>query len=410
MPRVIFINRYFFPDESATSQMLSDLAFGLSSQGSNVTVIASRQRYDDAGAHLPKHETRDGVDIHRVWTTSFGRHSLAGRFIDYMTFYVAAAWALLRMARVHDIIVAMTDPPMLSAIAAPIALWRGAKLVNWVQDLFPEIAEAIGLDRRQLPHFVYDFLRRVRNSSLRCAAANVAIGAQMKKRLVAQSVAAERIAVIGNWIDAELVKPVPPAKNSLRREWGLDGEFVVGYSGNLGRAHDYRTILEAIRLLGAKRIGDANIKWLLVGRGALYEAFASEISKEALQSVVFKPYQPRELLTESLSAFDVHLVSLRPELEGLIVPSKIYGIAAAGRPAIFIGDKDGELARLIQGRGLGYVTAQGDGAGLAALVLAIARDQRLRHSISARARKVCEQEFTKKMALERWGSLLSGFT
>src|SRR5262249_29975552 len=145
-----------------------------------------------------------------------------------------------------DIIIAKTDPPMLSVIVAPIARWRGARLVNWLQDLFPEAAEVIGLDGRRLPGFVYGALRRVRNWSLYCAAANVALGDRMAERLAMLGVTPARISVIANWIDADRVKPIAPEDNSLRREWGLDDEFVVGYSGNLGRAHDYETMLDAI--------------------------------------------------------------------------------------------------------------------------------------------------------------------
>ncbi len=141
---LIFLNRYFYPDHSATSQLLSDLAFALASEGQTVTIITSRLSYDDPGLSLPPQETIRGVHINRIWTTRFGRTNLVGRAIDYLTFYGAAAWRLGRLARSGDVIIAKTDPPMLSVIAAPIARWRGAKLVNWLQDLFPEVAEAVG--------------------------------------------------------------------------------------------------------------------------------------------------------------------------------------------------------------------------------------------------------------------------
>ena len=153
--------------------------------------------------------------------------------------------------------------------------------------------------------------------------------------------------------------------------------------------------------------GSSEILWLFLGGGALHGAFASELRAHGLKSVVFKPYQPRDRLAQSLSAADVHLVCLRPELEGLIVPSKFYGIAAAGRPAIFIGDRDGEIARIVRRRDLGFAVDQGDGAGLAARVFALARDPHLCREIGARARRVCEAEFEKQIAIDRWELLLA---
>ena len=141
--RAIFINRFFHPDHSATSQILADLSFGIAEGGTQVTVITSRLYYDGGNKKLVPQESVAGVDIRRVWTTRFGRSRLNLRAIDYLTFYISSAWALLRIATRDDIIVAMTDPPMLSIIAAPIAKLRGARLVNWLQDLFPEVAEAL---------------------------------------------------------------------------------------------------------------------------------------------------------------------------------------------------------------------------------------------------------------------------
>ncbi|WP_400768061.1 glycosyltransferase family 4 protein [Methylosinus sporium] len=403
---LIFVNRYFYPDHSATSQMLSDLAFGLRARGHDVRVITSRQRYDAPDDLLPAHEVVGGVEVFRAWTSHFGRGDLIGRAVDYATFYFSAAWRLLRLAQAGDTIIAETDPPMLSVVVAPIAHWRGALLVNWIQDLFPEVAEAVGLGRRQLPRFVYGALRMLRDASLRSAAMNVALGEKMAARLSSLGVASDRIAVIPNWADAELIRPIAPKDNPARTEWGLDGAFVVGYSGNLGRAHDYRAPLDAIERLSGASSANLKIRWLFIGGGALYDAFARELRAKGLQDVLFAPYQPRERLSESLSAADVHLVCLRPDLEGSIVPSKFYGVAAAGRPTIFIGDDDGEIARIVRRQDLGCVSPQGDGEQLAARILTLAQDPDRRRDIGARARRLCMEEFDKRVALDRWERLL----
>jgi glycosyltransferase involved in cell wall biosynthesis len=148
------------------------------------------------------------------------------------------------------------------------------------------------------------------------------------------------------------------------------------------------------------------LKWLFVGSGALLDVLKAEVSRRRLTSVCFKPYQPRERLAESLSAADVHLVSLRPELEGLIVPSKFYGVAAAGRPTVFIGDEDGEIARLIARHKCGQTVAAGDGRALARTVLDLAGNPDLCRWMGRRARQAFEADLDQPLALARWERLL----
>jgi len=407
--KVIFINRYFAPDISATSQMLSDIAFALPGDGSAICVITSRQRYDAPEARLPRRETIAGVDVHRIPTTHFGRSRLAGRGIDYLTFYLSMAWALLRLARRGDVVVAKTDPPMLSVVAAPIVAMKGARLVNWLQDIFPEVAENIGFGSGRLPGIAYSALRAIRNWSLRRASANVVIGERMAEKLREIGIDEEKIRLIPNFADGATLRPVAHEQNRLRSDWGLNGAFVVGYSGNLGRAHEYETILHAIarteRNAPASGAGAA-ITWLFVGGGALFEAFREEVRARNLASVIFRPYQPREHLSHSLSAADVHLVSLRPALEGLIVPSKFYGIAAAGRPVIFIGDGDGEIARDIRRFDCGLIVPEGDGCALADSVLSLQQNSSRAVELGQNARRAFDANFDRSVAVGRWRALL----
>jgi len=370
-PKIIFINRFFFPDHSATSQMLSDLAFALVRNGWKVQVITSRLRYDDPGENLPASEKVRGVEIKRVWSSRFGRRNLAGRAVDYASFYVTMAYHLLRSATRGDIVVAKTDPPLLALFAVPIARLIGAKPVNWLQDVFPEVAEASGFSGRRLRRFLFAALRKLRDRSLKAARCNVAIGNRMAARLTARGVEPTAIRVIPNWSHSELMQPVPRAENRLRREWQLGDKFVVSYSGNLGRAHEIETILAAMALMGSSEGAQAassalagEIVWLFIGGGALMEELKSEVEKRQYSNVLFKPYQPREDLAATISIGDVHLVSLRPQLEGLIVPSKYYGIAAIGRPVIFVGDVDGEIAEILAGNGGGMTVPPGNGKAL----------------------------------------------
>lgn len=357
MNKIIFINRYFYPDHSATSQMLSDLAFGMAEkkQDKAIHIVTSRQRYDDASAELAKYEVIQNVHIHRVKTTHFGRQNLIGRAADYLSFYFSAAIKLLQLTQKGDTLVAKTDPPLISVIAAIIAKIKKAHLVNWLQDLFPEVAAELGI--KLASGLIYKVLKGIRNKTLKQAKMNVVIGELMAERLRKQGIPEQQITVIHNWADGEQINPVPYQQNPLRKEWGLEGKFVVGYSGNLGRGHDFSTILAAAEQLKT----NPAIQFLFIGGGAQLPDIKKQCQQKGLVNVMFKPYQPRENLDQSLSASDVHLISLRPELEGLIVPSKFYGVLAAGRPVIFIGSNKGELAKVITMQQCGEIVEQGAG-------------------------------------------------
>ena len=394
--KIIFINRFFYPDHSATSQILSDLAFFLSKQRYEVSVITSRLRYDDLQDHLPPFEKIHGVTVYRVWTSRFGRHFLPGRAIDYFTFYLSAAWCLFRVADKNSIVIAKTDPPLISVVAGFIVGVRKTSFVNWLQDLFPEVA--IALNVRGFGGLLGKWLVKIRNSSLNHADMNIVIGERMREKLISEGVETSKIQVIHNWADGTAIKPITNENNSLREEWGLEGKFVIGYSGNLGRAHEFKTIIDAAEKL--KEEGD--IVFLLIGGGAQVELVKEEARKQNLNNLIFKPYQPREMLNQSLGLPDVHLVVLRPEMEGLIVPSKFYGIAAAGKPTLFIGDTQGEIAEILRSSEAGMSVGSGDGETLATNIRELKNEPDKVNFLGANARKVFEKEVDIKIALEKW--------
>ncbi len=380
--------------------MLSALCFYLASGGYEVSVVTSRQRYDDPAARLPVRERVAGVEVYRVRTSEFGRVRLAGRAIDYVSFYLAAAARIARLARGMDVVVAKTDPPLLGVVVRAAAVGSGTAVVNWNQDLFPEAAEALGIPA--VKGAVAGALRWLRDTVARQARFNVVLGERMAARMRAAGVPEDRIRIIPNWADGQALRPVAPERNELREEWGLSGKFVVGYSGNLGRAHEARTMLDAVRLLRSER----DIVFVWIGGGVEYEKLRRRVEAEGLDNCLFMPYQPESVLAQSLGVADVHLVSLRPELEGLIVPSKFYGISAVGRPIIFIGDPDGELASIIKRHECGHVVQAGDGESLAHIIRRLRDRPEERGRLGANARALFEREYDAPLAFARWDRLL----
>lgn len=397
---IVVVNRFYAPDVSATSQLVSQLGERLVRSGFPVIVACGRFRHQDFSAPLPRRETVEGVDVRRVGSTRFGRDRLLGRSLDVLTLYLGLVVLLLRTVRRGDIVLAKTDPPMLSALCGAIARVRGAHLVNWVQDVFPETAERLGVGLAGgVPGVV---LRWLRNRAARRAVVNVAIGERMRGHLAACGVPPERLAVIHNWAEAA-VRPVAPAENELRTAWGLQGRFVVGYSGNMGRAHEFETLLAAAPWVEAEC---PSVTFLLIGAGHHRRRLEAEVAQRGLGNVMFQDFQPRERLAMSLSVPDVHLVSLLPALEGLIVPSKFYGILAAGRPVFFIGDEEGEVARIIRAEGCGAAFPVGDGRALAAGILLAESSPSVVAAWSSRALELSRTSFAREASLEAWVHLL----
>lgn len=389
--KLIFINRFYAPDVSATSQMLTDGAVFLA-RTREVHVVTSRLAYE-GGNTFPARESLDGVEVHRVWSSRFGRGNLLGRSLDYVTFYLAVFLKLLALTSKGDVLIAKTDPPMLSIPVALAAKLKRAVLVNWLQDLFPEVATALGM---KLPVLFVDLLRGLRNWSLTTAAMNIVIGEAMRTRILKEGVYTERVGVVPNWSNGNDI--IPKESVNLRREWGLENQFVIAYSGNFGRAHEFDTLVK-----GIERFEDDNsITFLMVGGGVYMERLRSL----GFKNCIFKPYQPRERLPESLTLPDLHLISLLPALEGLILPSKVYGILAAGKPFINIGDPAGEVGSLVAQHQIGFNVPIGD-VGELHRVIQVARehpDEVAEKGLAAR--RLFDEQFGAERSLRKLEELM----
>jgi colanic acid biosynthesis glycosyl transferase WcaI len=397
--KLVFFNRYYWPDRSATSQLLTDLATALAADGHEVVVVAGDREQDPAAARLPKRARDRGVEIRRLRTTALGRTRLVGRAVDYFFFYAAARWFALWHVRRGDVVIAKTDPPLLGAALLPEVCLKRAVLVNWLQDLYPEVAEQLGVVR--FSPFAA-LLRWLRDVSLRHARLNVVLGEHMRERVTAIAGAAS-VRMIHNWCEDLAHTAAPAPASPWRREHGLDSEVVFAYSGNLGRAHRFEAMLAAGEHLRERR----DLRFLIIGDGPQKAAVEAEARERQLANWTFLPPQPREQLAESLGGADVHLVSLEPKLEGLVVPSKIYGVLAAGRPCIFIGAADGEVARILRRHDCGMTVDPEDPLALALAIERLAGDATLRRRLGANARRALDERFTSRRALEQWRAALA---
>jgi len=395
--RIVLLNQYYAPDSAATAQILADLGAGLAREDNEVSAICCRRAYGDPAVRYRARETIDGVEIERTWSTGFGRGSGLGRVTDYLTFVVGATRRLL-LCRRPDVVVSLSTPPLVAALGHLLARLRGARSIYWVMDVYPDLAFELGVMRPGT--IVGRLFRSMSSFTLRRSDAVVALGETMGERLGA--VRGNAPTVVHNWADGETIRPLAAARNALRRDWGWGERFVVLYSGNMGLAHEFDTALRAAAALGDRD----DVRFAFVGGGPRRDEIESRVRREALGNVEFRPYQPRERLGESLTAGDVHLVTLREQMAGLLVPSKIYGILAAGRPTLYVGPDEGEIAEILRIGDCGVRVAPGDSAGLVEAIRRYAGDAELRAEHGRNARRLFEERFTREHGVRAFLALI----
>lgn len=392
MSRVVFLNRFYWPDEPATAQLLVDLAEGLAATGHEVTVIASLP----PGPDQARDERRNGVRIRRIRTTRGRQFGRAGRVLDLATFFPGALWQLFRSLRRDDTVVAMTDPAMLGVGVWLVAALRGARLVHWVQDIYPEIAVTL------TGHRWLKALEPLRNAAWRQAGRCVVPGEDMARVLAGAGVPSPRIAVSPNWAPRGLQPAAPEAIGSLRAAWGLTGKFVIGYSGNLGRVHDLLPLLDLADALRP----EAGFAFVFIGGGPRRAFLEKTAADRGLTHVQFRPPQPRGNLAVALSVADLHAVTLHAGAEHYVFPSKLYGIAAVGRPVLFIGAAGSELAAHVERRGFGRAFARTDIAAIATWLHHLRANPAAGKSMAAAALDFSTGGFNR--ALKAWDRIVRG--
>jgi colanic acid biosynthesis glycosyl transferase WcaI len=393
--RLLFINRSFWPDFEATGQILTELCDDLAAQH-RITVIAGPSLHAESGGRaLWTRDRRGEIEILRTWGTRFSKTRLAGRITNLGTYYVLAALAARRLER-PDIIIAATDPPLLGALGAALARRFSCRMVYNVRDLYPDIAYANhGLKNPAL----LALLRRANSFAYQRADEIVTLGHDMAERIAAKGVPAAKVSVIPDWVDTAAIRPL--GHNPFRAQFG--DQFVVMYSGNIGLSQQLEAVLEAAARLAIHR----DISFVLIGEGARKPALVKLARDRGLGNVTFLPYRPKEELAQSLGAADLHLIPLMPGAAGCLVPSKIYGILAAGRPFVAMMEEHAEVARIAREHRVGFVVAPGDSAALADAIVSAASNRAELHAMGDRARELALHKFDRAVATSAFAAMLA---
>jgi glycosyltransferase involved in cell wall biosynthesis len=377
--RVCYFNRSYWPDTGATGQLLTELAEDLVAlHALEVTVVTGYPL--NADRSLPSEETRNGVRIIRARGTTFHPRRFVNRALNYVTYFLSALWAAVRLPR-QDVTIALTDPPIIGLAALAARPRHG--MVFFCQDIFPEVAGLLADFQSPLVNAMLD---RVNRFLIRRAARIVALGDTMASRLIhGKGADPHKITVIHNWADTAAIVP-SPKQNAFASANGLDEKFVVLHAGNIGLGQNLDVVIEAAGHLRSR----TDILLLFIGDGSRRAELEQIVAARGLGNVRFLPFQPRDQLRWTYASSDVCLVSLKPGLAGYIVPSKLYPILAAGRPYIAAVEAVSEVAALTERHRCGVLVTPGDSAQMAAEIVRLADQRAERESMGARARIAAE--------------------
>lgn len=423
--RVLLINQFYHPDIAATAQLCSAWAEDLARAGVEVTVLTGTGRYrvphrgerPEELSPLPRTEAIRGVRVVRVQvpdlpppgSASPSLYERAGRLAmrgaGYGRFALGALAELVRLPR-PDVVVALSTPPLIATLGLLAQRLRGARLVYWVQDLYPELLVAMGLlssGSRSV-----QALGALSRELYRRADRVIALDEAMAARVVAAGAEPERVRVIDHFADCRELSPLPPEQNPIRARLGLGGAFVACYAGNHGRGHDFDTLIEALRLQATspEGPGEAPLHWLFVGDGEQKARLLAAVPRSIADRVHALPPQARSCLRDVLTAGDVGLVTLRDEMAGLMSPSKLYGLLAAGSPVVYVGPPEGRIPQLVAEEPIGIALRCGDAAGLLRALRALARDPARHRAMAARARVLAESRYDRARITELHHELL----
>jgi colanic acid biosynthesis glycosyl transferase WcaI len=403
--RICFFNRSYYPDQAATGQLLTELAEDLVRvHGCEVSVVAGpalRPAGTGGGAarwgRLFEREWHNGVEIIRTRGTTLRPQRFVGRALNYVSYFLSACLAGLAVRR-PDVVVSLTDPPIIGLAGLLAARRARARFVFLCQDIFPEVAALLEDFHSDTVDRV---LARVNRYLVRKADRVIALGETMRERLVSGKGAdPDTVAVIHNWADCAAIVP-GPKRNAFSVEQDLTDTFVVMHSGNVGLSQSLDTLVDA----SARLSPYTDLAVVVVGDGAKRAALEARARAQSLTNIRFLPYQPKSRLHESFAAADAFVISLKAGLAGYIVPSKLYGILAAGRPYVAAVEDDSEVATITRKYGCGLLAEPGNPDDLADKILTLYHDRELASRLATNARQA-GLEFDRQVQIKAYHDLL----
>jgi glycosyltransferase involved in cell wall biosynthesis len=398
---LLIISQTFVPDPASVGQHITDVALEMARRGHRVRVLASARGYEDASLRYPLRENLHGVEIRRIPLGSFGKKSLPLRVFGTASFMLQVLFRALFMPDL-DAVFFSTSPPLVGIIACILHWVRRVPIAYWAMDLNPD--QLVALGKLEPESAVARLLEAANRIILRESSLVIALDRFMADRLAPRGRGLrEKTIVLPPWPHEDHMEVAPPGQNPFRARHALDGKFVVMYSGNHSPSNPLTTLLRAA--VGLKH--DPDLRFLFVGGGSGKREVEEVIARENPGNIVSLPYQPLAELGNSLSAADVHVVSLGEAMVGIIHPCKIYGAMAVGRPILYLGPRPSHVSDLLDRHAIGWQVSHGDVRGAIETIRMIRASgaPSLRH-MGANAQSVMRQTLGQRALCSRIGDAL----
>lgn len=396
----MIISEPFYPQVAAIGQLLTDLSEDLVKAGFQVKVVTGNpNNIFNKNNRIPRKENYKGIEIIRLKNTTFSKYKMTGRVLNYLSFHFLVYLNVLFCER-PDLVFVLSTPPFISFSGLMLKLFKGSKVIYNVQDLFPDLAVELGKLRNKTFIFILKTLSKyIIRKMDKVIVVGECMGRKMKEELL-KDIEADHIVTIHNWTDGEKLKAIGEEENYLKKEWGLGGKFIVLYSGNIGYLHEFDTIISAAEDVQNKRYKD--VVFVFIGEGIKKEYIRKKAEEKGLNNILFFSYQPREILTYSLGLANISLVTLEKGFEGMVVPSKIYGILASGRPVIAVVGGESEIVEIIRKGKCGKIIKIGGYKALSKAIINYYKNPQKCNEEGMNGRKYFEKNFDRKIATRKY--------
>jgi colanic acid biosynthesis glycosyl transferase WcaI len=385
------ISELYYPEETSTGYFLTKIAEGLASRFS-VRVLCSQPTYSSRGRRALANEIRNGVHIHRCWSSTFNKDVMPLRLLNVASISLSIFVNCLRRFRSGDCVIVVTNPPLLPFVVLLASRFCGSICCLLIHDVYPEVLTASGIVKQNslvaqgIGWLTQQLYKRM--SRIIVLGRDMAALAKNKMGTVDQP-----IKIIPNWSDVDFIRPCTCWPHPLLGQLGLSDRFVIQYSGNIGRTHGVEQLVACAEQLE----NDSTVHFLFIGFGGKKPWLDQRVRKLGLSNVTIMDYRPRAELAVSLTACDVAIISFIRGMAGVSVPSRMYNVMAAGRPIIAIADSDSELALVVREEGIGWVVSPGDISGLRKAILEAKANPSLLTQMGQRARQAAEMKYSFKL-------------
>lgn len=373
---ILLLNEYFPPDTSATAKCAAQVVEALTANH-KVTVLAGRPSYDPTETHPPyllRREVRGNLTVERVGSTAYPRFQMRRRVSNYLTYLALAIPRALTIP--SDIVLAMTDPPIEGLAGASVARLSGRPFVYNIRDMYPDMAVGGSIVRPGSFTARWETMHRW---ALRQAARVIVLGDDMRDRIIAKGIDPARVVVSRDGI--AIPETLASPDNPVAREVHGDFRFVLVHAGNLGFYGAWQTLITAVRMLESVGVG-----LVFIGEGAMKPQI--EAMAQGCKAIRFLPFRPASEIPLVLSSGDMHVVTVKRGLEGVVVPSKLYPTLAAGRPVLGIAPEECDVVRTIRATGCGVAANPDDPESVVAAIQGVLQDSEQLKIMGRQAREI----------------------